>query len=109
MPQHVVANGAGVGARDRSASHADDLLQDLASFGLHAQKKSFLYQERSLEKREEFLKRVQQIAPAARVYIDEAGVEDTLSSAYGWSRKAGAAKAHAAWANAWDTGLAASR
>lgn len=30
---------------------------------------------------------MQQIAPAARVYIDEAGVEDTLSSAYGWSRK----------------------
>lgn len=28
-----------------------------------------------------------QITPENRVYLDEAGVEDTLSYAYGWSRK----------------------
>jgi len=33
------------------------------------------------------LKQVQQIPTEARVYVDEAGVEDTLSYAYGWSCK----------------------
>lgn len=33
------------------------------------------------------MKQVQQLPVAARVYVDEAGIEDTLSWAYGWSRK----------------------
>ncbi len=52
---------------------------------MDAKKKSFLYQERDLQKRAEYLEQLDQIAPADRVYIDEAGVEDSLSYAYGWS------------------------
>ena len=33
------------------------------------------------------MKQIENIAPSARVYVDEAGVEDTLSWAYGWSLK----------------------
>ncbi len=53
--------------------------------GLDAQKKSFLYQERDPEKRREFMRQLEQVAPGDRVYVDEAGVEDSLSYAYGWS------------------------
>lgn len=53
--------------------------------GLDAQKKSFLYQERDPEKRREFMRQLEQVASGDRVYVDEAGVEDSLSYAYGWS------------------------
>ena len=63
-----------------------------ASARLYAQKKSFLYAERDDAerddaRREEFLEQLSHIAPEDRVDVDEAGVEDTLSWAYGWSRK----------------------
>ena len=62
-------------------------LRRLAARWLYAQKKSFLYAERDEVRREEFLEQLSHIAPEDRVYVDEAGVEDTLSWAYGWSRK----------------------
>lgn len=54
---------------------------------MDAQKKSFLYAERDQTRRQEFLQKLSRIAPADRVYVDEAGVEDTLSYGYGWSKK----------------------
>ncbi len=54
---------------------------------MDAQKKSFLYRERNEEERRAFLKQLEVVPPDARVYVDEAGVEDTLSYDYGWSPK----------------------
>ncbi len=50
-------------------------------------KKSFLYQERRQEEREAFARQLALIAPADQVYVDQAGVEDTWSYAWGWSQK----------------------
>ncbi len=52
---------------------------------LDAQKKSFAYTERDAAQREEFLRQLSQIEPHNRVYVDEAGVDDTLCYPYGWS------------------------
>jgi transposase len=54
---------------------------------LDAQKKSFLYRERREPERQAFQKQLEQVPQADRVYVDEAGVEDTLSYAWGWSQK----------------------
>lgn len=54
---------------------------------MDTQKKSFLYAERDQVRRQQFLHELNQINPGDRVYVDEAGVEDTLSYAYGWSKK----------------------
>ncbi len=63
------------------------LFSGFAWYRLDAQKKSFLFCERDADKRAGFLRELAQIALADRVYVDEAGVEDTLSYAYGWSPK----------------------
>lgn len=62
-----------------------DLFDAPAAPGLHAQKKSVLFRERHEEQRQEWLREVERIAAEKRVYIDEAGAEDTLSRLYGWS------------------------
>jgi hypothetical protein len=54
---------------------------------LDAQKKSFLYQERREEERQDFARQLEQIPAADQVYVDEAGVEDTLRYTWGWSAK----------------------
>ena len=64
-----------------------DILEHLAPLGLHAQKKSYLYGERRSEERQAFAQQIATIAPEDRVYLDEAGVADTLDYAYGWSLK----------------------
>ena len=46
-----------------------------------------MYQERREEEREAFAQQLEQIPSADQVYVDEAGVEDTLSYAWGWSQK----------------------
>ena len=116
---HFVADVQGVGRRKGAEVECQHLLRGFASRWLHAQKKSFLYAERDDARREEFLEQLSHIAPEDRVYVDEAGVEDTLSWAYGWSRKAGAARLEpqgwsrkagaAVRANAWGIAPAASR
>ena len=64
-----------------------DLLHYAAAHGLHTQKKSYLYQERCAAERDAFGQQIAEIALEDRVYVDEAGVEDTLDYAYGWSLK----------------------
>ena len=64
-----------------------DVLYHVAAVGLHTQKKSCLYQERRAAERDAFAQQIAAIAWADRVYLDEAGVEDTLDYAYGWSLK----------------------
>lgn len=46
-----------------------------------------MYQERRAEERQAFCAQLEQIPEANRVYVDEAGVEDTLCYAWGWSAK----------------------
>ena len=48
---------------------------------------SWRYQERCEDERAQFLKALEKIAVCDRVDVDEAGVDDTLSYAYGWSEK----------------------
>jgi transposase len=60
-------------------------LQSPASSGVYTQKKSYLYRERNEEQRRVFLEQLALIPARDRVYIDEAGVEDTLDYPYGWS------------------------
>lgn len=56
---------------------------------MDAKKKSWLYAERLAPKhaltREVFLQEVALVPPERRVYIDQCGVDDTLSYAWGWS------------------------
>ncbi len=54
---------------------------------LDAKKKCFAYAERDEIQRAAFRQQVKQIAPHNRVYIDEAGVDDTLCYPYGWSQR----------------------
>ncbi len=54
---------------------------------MDAQKKSWRYSQRCAEERQSFLTQLAQVKAADRVYMDEAGVDDTLNYAYGWSRK----------------------
>ena len=49
------------------------------------QKKRYLYRERKAEQRTAFVEQIKLIEPHNRVYVDEAGIEDTLDYAYGWS------------------------
>lgn len=48
---------------------------------LDAQKKSRLYAERDEPEQREFLKRLEQVPKEDRVFVDEAGVDDTLGFA----------------------------
>ncbi len=83
----------------RGTFERGDFLQVAATLGLHAQKKSFLFQERRLPERQQWLAQLTTIAPSRRVYLDEAGADDTLSREYGWSwrgtRCAGQRRGHA--------------
>ena len=54
---------------------------------MDAQKKSCLYLERCEHERCAFLEVLKGIPQEQRVYVDEAGVDDTVSYVYGWSRK----------------------
>ena len=54
---------------------------------MDAQKKSWRYSQRCEDERQSFLTQLAQVKAADRVYMDEAGVDDTLNYAYGWSRK----------------------
>ena len=76
-----------MGTRDRTQALCHDLLPEFASPRLYAQKKSYLYRERNEEQRRIFLEQVALIPVEDRVYMDEAGVEDTLDYPYGWSLK----------------------
>ena len=110
---HFGADVQGVGRGNGAEVERQHLLCRFASARLYAQKKSFLYAERDDAerddaerddaerddaerddaerddaerddaRREEFLEQLSHIAPEDRVYVDEAGVEDTLSWAYG--------------------------
>ena len=71
--------------RDRRGTDLDALFHRVAAYRLDAKKKSFLYQERRAAERAAFVQALTDLPEADRVYIDEAGVEDTLSYAYGWS------------------------
>jgi len=87
-----------------------DVLGDAWAFGVDAQKKSCLYRERHEEERHLFEKELEGVPVAARVYVDEAGVDDTLNYAYGWSRRGtGAAGEHVASVSGWGTAPSASR
>ena len=70
-----------------SPAQFEVLFTGFAVHRLDAQKKSFLYRERDQAAREEFLSALARVPVDKRVYLDEAGVEDTLSYAYGWSEK----------------------
>ena len=52
---------------------------------LDAQQKCCASAERNAAHRQDFLRQLRQIAPHHRVYVDEAGVDDTLCYPYGWS------------------------
>ena len=59
----------------------------LKQLGWKRKKKSVAYAERDAAQRVAFRQQVNQIAPHNRVYVDEAGVDDTLCSPYGWSKR----------------------
>lgn len=84
---HVEADGSRLGGAKRSSQEREVFLSRLEAYWLDAQKKSFLYQERDQVAREAFLKALAAVEVDKRVYVDEAGVEDTLSYAYGWNKK----------------------
>lgn len=58
---------------------------------MDAQKKCWLYSERlgsrNALKREQFLQEIAAIPTDKRVYVDQSGVDDTLTYPWGWSRK----------------------
>jgi len=54
---------------------------------LDTQKKSWRYRERDEAKRQAFRQQLSQVPEGDRVYIDQAGVDDTHCYAYGWSAK----------------------
>lgn len=73
--------------RAKAKRERDELFQSLACGRIHAQKKSYLYRERRVEERQLFAQQIAPIALADRVYLDEAGVEDTLDYPWGWSKQ----------------------
>jgi transposase len=54
---------------------------------LDTQKKSWRYRERDEAKRQAFRQQLAQVPEDDRVYIDQAGVDNTHCYAYGWSAK----------------------
>jgi len=83
-----------VAPREGAEREPDELFQSIARGGLHAQKKSYLYSERRDQERQLFAQQIAQVAVSERVYLDEAGVEDTLDYAWGWSLKGTCCMAH---------------
>ncbi len=73
--------------RAKAETESDELFQSLARGGLHAQKKRYLYSERQDQERQLFAQKIAPVPVSERVYLDEAGVEDTLDYAWGWSLK----------------------
>jgi transposase len=71
----------------RAARERRHLLQGAPAPGLHAQKKSFLFCERNEEERRAWLQQTAAIPSSKRIYIDEAGAQDTLTRLFGWSLK----------------------
>ena len=53
------------------------------SAGLQQKKKSTRYRERDLDKRDSFAESLNQLTEENCVYIDEAGIDDTLVYPYG--------------------------
>ena len=51
------------------------------------EKKSYLYKERDEEERAEFVEQIKGYAPERFVYVDEAGVDDTIDYPYGYAHK----------------------
>ena len=76
-----------MGARNGPHVEPQYLLARAQEDRLDAKKKSFVYAERDAAQREAFLRQLSQIEPHTRVYVDEAGVEDTLCYPYGWSQR----------------------
>lgn len=64
-----------------------DDVQDAQTLRLYAQKKTYLYRERDEAKRLNYLTELAELEPEQRVYLDEAGIDDSLDYAYGWSLK----------------------
>ena len=62
-------------------------LQLGAALGVDAQKKSWLYAERNQAERCEFIKALDSVSKEQRVYVDEAGVQNTLCYEWGYSAK----------------------
>lgn len=82
---HFSPDGCGLGAGNGAEVDLDALFDCAGAYRLDAKKKSFLYQERRPQERAAFAHALTELAEADRVSVDEAGVEDTLSYAYGWS------------------------
>lgn len=78
-------------ARERAERVGPDAVFDDAEDRLDAQKKSFVYAERlkagHQERREEFVSAVAQMPKEKRVYVDQCGLDNTLSFPWGWSRQ----------------------
>lgn len=76
-----------MGARKRSELERTHVLQLGAAFRLDAQKKSWLYIERDEAERAEFVRALESVPKECRVYVDEAGVQDTVCYEWGYSAK----------------------
>jgi len=59
--------------------------QKFIALGVNRKKKTFLYSEKSEEKRDEYLRKVEGIPVEKRVYVDECGIRSDLKREYGWS------------------------
>ncbi len=51
------------------------------------EKKTYGYQERDEEKRQEFRLKISQTKPENRVYLDESGIDNREDYGYGWNLK----------------------
>ena len=63
------------------------LSRSLKRLGYTRKKKTYLYQERDDLKRAAYLEELAKLEPKQCVYIDEAGIENSLNYAYGWAKK----------------------
>ena len=53
----------------------------------YTRKKTYGYQERDEEKRQEFKLKISRIKPENQVYIDESGMDNREDYGYGWNEK----------------------
>lgn len=82
---HIRANERRLGTRDWTQVEPQHVFSGTQEDRVDAKKKSFLYAERNALQRAQFLEQLSHITPQDRVYADEAGAEDTLAYAWGWS------------------------
>lgn len=61
--------------------------QALKRIGFSRKKKSYGYGERDEEARKKFLREISVYAPERLIYVDEAGIDNTLDSSYGYCHK----------------------